>query len=197
MTIACRWKRVQIDLNERYGRKLLPVGREVCHLLGEDECWSIIHPIARMHSSIQGLVACLTRTSSETQACLRNCEAWSELQSSSPRERFPRNSSSTHYFIAGVLTGFHWIALRCIAVEKRKGVVMGPAEVWARVGPGLAGAVFGGGWWFWVDAAVCSSMTVPFLHYIPGHTIFSPPSPPLQLRFLVPIEEDDCIVWKL
>lgn len=89
------------------------------------------------------------------------------------------------------------VALRCIAVEKRKGVVMGPAEVWARVGPGLAGAVFGGGWWFWVDAAVCSSMTVPFLHYIPGHTIFSPPSPPLQLRFLVPIEEDDCIVWKL
>lgn len=67
-------------------------------------------------------------------------------------------------------------------------MAMGPAEVWASVGPGLAGAVFGGGWWFWVDAAVCSSMTVPFLHYLPGHTILPPSIATLQLGLLVPIE---------
>eukprot|EP00897_Mesotaenium_endlicherianum_P004266 jgi/Mesen1/3868/ME000207S02885 len=41
-------------------------------------------------------------------------------------------------------------------------------EVWQRFGPGLAGAVFGMGWWFWVDAVVCSKVTVPFVHYLPG-----------------------------
>jgi hypothetical protein len=40
--------------------------------------------------------------------------------------------------------------------------------VWAVVGPGVAGAVFGVGWWFWVDAVVCSAAAVPFLHYLPG-----------------------------
>jgi hypothetical protein len=32
------------------------------------------------------------------------------------------------------------------------------------MGPGVAGA----GWWFWVDAVVCSSVQVSFLHYLPG-----------------------------
>ncbi|GMI89613.1 hypothetical protein HRI_002630600 [Hibiscus trionum] len=41
-------------------------------------------------------------------------------------------------------------------------------ELWAIFGPGVAGAVFGAGWWFWVDAVVCSSVNVPFLHYLPG-----------------------------
>jgi hypothetical protein len=52
--------------------------------------------------------------------------------------------------------------------------------VWAVVGPGVAGAVFGVGWWFWVDAVVCSAGAVPFLHYLPGNTTFflSRPSPP-------------------
>nr|VDD44851.1 unnamed protein product [Brassica oleracea] len=42
------------------------------------------------------------------------------------------------------------------------------AELWAIFGPGFSGAVFGTGWWFWVDAVVCSSIQVPFLHYLPG-----------------------------
>ncbi|RAL38750.1 hypothetical protein DM860_013431 [Cuscuta australis] len=33
---------------------------------------------------------------------------------------------------------------------------------------GVAGAVFGAGWWFWVDAVVCSAVKVSFLHYLPG-----------------------------
>ncbi|BAT89491.1 transmembrane protein 50 homolog [Vigna umbellata] len=41
-------------------------------------------------------------------------------------------------------------------------------EVWAIFGPGVAGTVFGVGWWIWLDAVVCSSITVPFLHYLPG-----------------------------
>ncbi|KAK4767298.1 hypothetical protein SAY86_015048 [Trapa natans] len=45
------------------------------------------------------------------------------------------------------------------------------AELWAIFGPGVAGAVFGAGWWFWVDAVVCSSVKVSFVHYLPG--IFS------------------------
>uniref|UniRef100_A0ACD5ZEW2 Uncharacterized protein n=1 Tax=Avena sativa TaxID=4498 RepID=A0ACD5ZEW2_AVESA len=40
--------------------------------------------------------------------------------------------------------------------------------VWAAVGPGVSGAVFGAAWWFWVDAVVCSAAAVPFLHYLPG-----------------------------
>lgn len=42
------------------------------------------------------------------------------------------------------------------------------AEIWAIFGPGLAGAVFGAGWWIWVDAVVCSSVKISFLHYLPG-----------------------------
>lgn len=42
------------------------------------------------------------------------------------------------------------------------------AELWAIFGPGVAGAVFGAGWWFWIDAVVCSSVKVSFIHYLPG-----------------------------
>ncbi|PIN15848.1 putative membrane protein [Handroanthus impetiginosus] len=42
------------------------------------------------------------------------------------------------------------------------------SELLAIFGPGVAGAVFGAGWWFWVDAVVCSSVKVPFVHYLPG-----------------------------
>ncbi|XP_022887939.1 uncharacterized protein LOC111403603 isoform X2 [Olea europaea var. sylvestris] len=41
-------------------------------------------------------------------------------------------------------------------------------ELWVIFGPGVAGAVFGAGWWFWVDAVVCSSVKVSFVHYLPG-----------------------------
>ncbi|KAE8683569.1 Detected protein of confused Function [Hibiscus syriacus] len=41
-------------------------------------------------------------------------------------------------------------------------------ELWAIFGPACAGAVFGVGWWFWVDAVFCSSVTVSFVHYLPG-----------------------------
>lgn len=47
-------------------------------------------------------------------------------------------------------------------------------ELWAIFGPGVAGAVFGAGWWIWVDAVVCSSVKVSFLHYLPGSRVFSP-----------------------
>ncbi|KAK8940910.1 hypothetical protein KSP39_PZI010000 [Platanthera zijinensis] len=40
--------------------------------------------------------------------------------------------------------------------------------LWEIFGPGMAGAVFGAGWWFWVDAVVCSAVKVSFLHYLPG-----------------------------
>jgi hypothetical protein len=43
--------------------------------------------------------------------------------------------------------------------------------VWAAVGPGVSGAVFGAAWLFWVDAVVCSAAAVPFLHYLPGKTL--------------------------
>ncbi|EFJ13682.1 hypothetical protein SELMODRAFT_410867 [Selaginella moellendorffii] len=42
------------------------------------------------------------------------------------------------------------------------------SDVWSALGPSLAGAVFGAGWWFWVDAIVCSNVTVPFVQYLPG-----------------------------
>jgi len=45
---------------------------------------------------------------------------------------------------------------------------MGLLEIWANYGPGISGAVFGSGWWFWVVAVVCSAIKVPFLHYLPG-----------------------------
>ncbi|KAF4352908.1 hypothetical protein F8388_003299 [Cannabis sativa] len=41
-------------------------------------------------------------------------------------------------------------------------------ELWAIFGPGVSGAIFGAGWWFWIDAVVCSSVKVSFLHYLPG-----------------------------
>ena len=42
------------------------------------------------------------------------------------------------------------------------------ALLWGIIGPGVAGAIFGAGWWFWVDAVVCSAVQVSFLHYLPG-----------------------------
>lgn len=35
-------------------------------------------------------------------------------------------------------------------------------------GPGISGALFGAGWWFWVDAVACNSNKVPFVQYLPG-----------------------------
>lgn len=35
-------------------------------------------------------------------------------------------------------------------------------------GPGISGALFGAGWWFWVDAVACTNDKVPFVQYIPG-----------------------------
>ena len=35
-------------------------------------------------------------------------------------------------------------------------------------GPGISGALFGGGWWFWVDACAASGTQVPFVQYLPG-----------------------------
>eukprot|EP00882_Tetradesmus_deserticola_P003957 GHRQ01004183.1.p1 GENE.GHRQ01004183.1~~GHRQ01004183.1.p1 ORF type:complete len:172 (+),score=21.30 GHRQ01004183.1:184-699(+) len=35
-------------------------------------------------------------------------------------------------------------------------------------GPIASGALFGAGWWFWVDAVVCTSHKIPFDQYIPG-----------------------------
>ena len=51
VTIACGWKRVQIDLNERYGRKLLPVGREVYHVSWRRRML-IYHPSNRAYEFI-------------------------------------------------------------------------------------------------------------------------------------------------
>ncbi|VAI18262.1 unnamed protein product [Triticum turgidum subsp. durum] len=42
------------------------------------------------------------------------------------------------------------------------------AMLWGIIGPGVAGALFGAGWWFWVDAVVCSAVQVSFIHYLPG-----------------------------
>lgn len=55
---------------------------------------------------------------------------------------------------------------------------MGLLEIWSSYGPGISGAVFGSGWWFWVDAVVCSAIKVPFLHYLPGSHLYLPPPPP-------------------
>jgi hypothetical protein len=35
-------------------------------------------------------------------------------------------------------------------------------------GPIISGALFGAGWWFWVDAVTCTPQKVPFDQYIPG-----------------------------
>jgi len=44
------------------------------------------------------------------------------------------------------------------------------ALLWGIIGPGVSGAIFGAGWWFWVDAVVCSAVQVSFLHYLPGES---------------------------
>lgn len=49
--------------------------------------------------------------------------------------------------------------------------------LWGIIGPGVAGALFGAGWWFWVDAVVCSAVQVSFIHYLPGNQIPSLPLP--------------------
>ncbi|RZR73237.1 hypothetical protein BHM03_00021689 [Ensete ventricosum] len=51
--------------------------------------------------------------------------------------------------------------------------------MWEIMGPGIAGAVFGAGWWFWVDAVVCSAVKISFLHYLPGEPPSPSPPPPL------------------
>ena len=55
--------------------------------------------------------------------------------------------------------------------------------MWEIMGPGIAGAVFGAGWWFWVDAVVCSAVKISFLHYLPGEP--PSPSPPLLISLAV------------
>jgi len=35
-------------------------------------------------------------------------------------------------------------------------------------GPGLSGALFGAGWWFWLDAIGSADQKVPFVQYLPG-----------------------------
>lgn len=57
---------------------------------------------------------------------------------------------------------------------KPKATEMDFPEIWAIFGPGVAGAVFGAGWWFWVDAVVCSAVKVSFVHYLPGSSPISP-----------------------
>lgn len=37
-----------------------------------------------------------------------------------------------------------------------------------RWGPSFAGALFGAGWWFWVDAVAVSTQHIPFSQYLPG-----------------------------
>ncbi|KAL4854493.1 Transmembrane protein 50 [Chlorella vulgaris] len=37
-----------------------------------------------------------------------------------------------------------------------------------RWGPSIAGALFGAGWWCWVDAVATSSSHIPFSQYLPG-----------------------------
>ncbi|RWW31726.1 hypothetical protein GW17_00003640, partial [Ensete ventricosum] len=56
--------------------------------------------------------------------------------------------------------------------------------MWEIMGPGIAGAVFGAGWWFWVDAVVCSAVKISFLHYLPGEPP-SPSPPPLLISLAV------------
>ena len=33
-------------------------------------------------------------------------------------------------------------------------------------GPGMSGALFGAGWWFWVDACAASGVNIPFVQVI-------------------------------
>ena len=57
------------------------------------------------------------------------------------------------------------------------------AMLWGIIGPGVAGALFGAGWWFWVDAVVCSAVQVSFIHYLPGENPQRDPLLPLRLGF--------------
>lgn len=64
--------------------------------------------------------------------------------------------------------------------------------MWKIMGPGVAGAVFGSGWWFWVDAVVCSSVKISFLHYLPGTVLNHLPSfPTVQLSFVARVSNFD------
>ena len=35
-------------------------------------------------------------------------------------------------------------------------------------GTGVAGALFGAGWWVWIDAVTCAYRKIPFAHHLPG-----------------------------
>uniref|UniRef100_A0A2P2KJS3 Transmembrane protein 50a n=1 Tax=Rhizophora mucronata TaxID=61149 RepID=A0A2P2KJS3_RHIMU len=59
-------------------------------------------------------------------------------------------------------------------------------ELWGILGPGFAGAMFAVGWWFWVDAVVCSSVKVSFLHYLPGVPLLSFSETPFLLFSVLP-----------
>ena len=75
---------------------------------------------------------------------------------------------------------------------------MGLLELWSSYGPGISGAVFGSGWWFWVDAVVCSAIKVPFLHYLPGSHLYLPPPPPsLSLSLSPPKSFISCSILSI
>jgi hypothetical protein len=57
-----------------------------------------------------------------------------------------------------------------VGEEREVAAMENLALLWGIIGPGVAGAVFGAGWWFWVDAVVCSGVSVSFLHYLPGES---------------------------
>ena len=38
----------------------------------------------------------------------------------------------------------------------------------AEYGTGVAGALFGAGWWVWIDAVTCAYRKIPFAHHLPG-----------------------------
>ena len=35
-------------------------------------------------------------------------------------------------------------------------------------GTGVSGALFGAGWWVWIDAVTCAYRKIPFAHHLPG-----------------------------
>ncbi len=46
---------------------------------------------------------------------------------------------------------------------KREGLLAAPCCLQAKsYGPIMSGALFGAGWWFWVDAVTCNNHKVPF-----------------------------------
>ncbi|GER37776.1 transmembrane protein 50a, partial [Striga asiatica] len=67
-----------------------------------------------------------------------------------------------------ISSNFRWDRLKLVWKKKDSILEMDLGELLAIFGPGIAGAVFGTGWWFWVDAVVCSSVKIPFVHYLPG-----------------------------